>query len=280
MKKTVTKIFKDKADRKKLIRAISIFITYFIIGLLVFLFIKFVIPNLLESMQTMISSIPTYINNIYDRVKDILKNNPSFVSSLENVNTDIINHVTNIMVPSVDTIMNSITTGITGFIRALIDIIIGIIVSVYLIYDKESFLSGAKKVMKSILPKKAYVYTMTTLTYTDKVFGGFMIAKIIDSLIIGVLTFIVLSIFNIPYTLIISIIVGITNVIPYFGPFIGAIPCGVLLLLINPKSCLTFVIVIFLIQQFDGNILGPTTLTGSTTSSVTSTFLVTSRPII
>ena len=111
--------------------------------------------------------------------------------------------------------------------------------------------------MKVTLPKKVYDTAITTLTYTDKIFGGFMVAKIIDSILIGIITFIITTIFNIPYALIISIIVGVTNIIPYFGPFIGAIPCAALLLMIDPKKCLTFVILILLIQQFDGNILGP-----------------------
>ena len=111
--------------------------------------------------------------------------------------------------------------------------------------------------MKAILPKNLYVNVMTTLNYSDRVFGGFLIAKIIASVIIGFITFIVLTIFNVPYALVISIIIGVTNIIPYFGPFIGAVPCGILLLLIDPKKCLTFVIVILIIQQFDGNFLSP-----------------------
>lgn len=251
------KLFKDKKLNKKVARGIAIFITYLILALIVFLFIQFVIPSLLESLQTMITNIPTYLDNIYEKAKDMLKNNPEFLSRLENMNQDIISHVTNIMVPSVDTIMNSITTGITGFIRALVDIVIGVIVSVYLIFDKESFIRGSKKVMKAILPKNLYVNVMTTLNYSDRVFGGFLIAKIIASVIIGFITFIVLTIFNVPYALVISIIIGVTNIIPYFGPFIGAVPCGILLLLIDPKKCLTFVIVILIIQQFDGNFLSP-----------------------
>jgi predicted PurR-regulated permease PerM len=147
--------------------------------------------------------------------------------------------------------------GISSFIKWVINIIIGLIVSVYLIYDKDNFISGTKKVLKAILPDKIYDTTMTTLGYVDKIFGGFMIAKIIDSILVGILTFIILAIFKIPYALIIAVIVGITNIIPYFGPFIGAIPCAVLLLLIDPAKSLTFTILILLIQQFDGNILGP-----------------------
>jgi len=156
-----------------------------------------------------------------------------------------------------DTLFANVTAGLSSIVKWSINIIIGLIVSVYLIYDKDEFLNGTNRVLKAVLPKKAYDFTMMNLGYVDKIFGGFMIAKIIDSLIIGVLTFIICSIFKIPYALIISVIVGITNIIPYFGPFIGAIPCILLLLLINPTKSLTFAILILLIQQFDGNILGP-----------------------
>ena len=244
-------------DEKKTSRILSIFCTYFLAAVVLFLFIKFVLPSLFESLEMMITNIPIYINNIYEYLKDILKNNPELAASIENINTDITEGFKNIVVPSMDTIMLNLTAGITSLVNGIIDCIIAFIVSIYLLYDKESFIANTKKAMKALIPKKAYDYIMTTLGYTDKIFGGFMIAKIIDSLIIGVLTFIIISIFKIPYALIIAVIVGVTNIIPYFGPFIGAIPCAALLLLIDPKKCVTFVILIFLIQQFDGNILGP-----------------------
>ena len=256
-KKISKKIFKDKKNHKKFERILSIFITYFIVSILIFLFIKFVIPNLLESIEVMITNIPIYINNIYDWLKSIFKNSPELTVPIEDLNAHVTNSATNIVVPSMEMIMSNIATGITGFIKGIINVIIGLIVSVYLLYDKELFVKGTKKVLKVTLPKKRYETAITTLTYTDKIFGGFMVAKIIDSILIGIITFIITTIFNIPYALIISIIVGVTNIIPYFGPFIGAIPCAALLLMIDPKKCLTFVILILLIQQFDGNILGP-----------------------
>ncbi len=241
---------------KKFQRGISIFVTYFVMSITVFFLIKFVVPSLLESIEMMMTNIPIYINNIYEFLKDILKNNPDLAKLVDNLNTDVNNYMTNIG-PSFDILMSNLTSGITNIISGLINLIIGLIVSVYLLYDKESFISNTKKVLYALLPKKVYNDLMLTLGYTDKVFGGFMIAKIIDSLIIGILTFVILSLFQIPYALIISIIVGVTNIIPYFGPFIGAIPCAFLLLMIEPTLCIKFLILIFLIQQFDGNILGP-----------------------
>ena len=229
-------------NKKKVSRIFSIFLTYLVTFLMIVLFVKFVIPSL---------------NNIYDSLKDLVKNNPELEKLIDQWNTDIVQAVRSIVLPSMDMIIANITVGISSILKWTINILIGLIVSVYLIYDKDSFIDGTKKVLRALLPRRIYDTTMTTLGYTDKIFGGFMVAKIIDSLIIGVLTFVIISIFRIPYALIISVIVGITNIIPYFGPFIGAIPCIGLLLVIDPAKSLTFAILIFLIQQFDGNILGP-----------------------
>ena len=105
---------------------------------------------------------------------------------------------------------------------------------------------------------------MAEFRFIHRVFSGFLIGKVIDSLIIGLLCFFCLNLMKMPFTLLISVIVGVTNVIPFFGPFIGAIPSAVLVFLISPKQCLYFVLFILLLQQFDGNILGPKILGNST----------------
>ena len=256
-KNVIPKLYKNRKANKRMSRVLGIFVTYFLVGFIILLFIQFVIPSFFESLEVMLSNVPVYLNKVYEYLRNIFKNNPDLSIPIETWNTNITDYVTNIVVPSMDTVMNNITTGITGVVRGIINVLIGLIVSVYLIFDKELFLKGTDRVLKVTLPKKVYDTSMTTLSYLDKIFGGFMMAKIIDSLIIGILTFIVASIFQIPYAIIIALIVGITNIIPYFGPFIGAIICGILLILIDPAKCLTFVIIIFLIQQFDGNILGP-----------------------
>lgn len=266
LEKYVTDLIVKKCDRKEkftmvkkrhLSRGLAIFITYLVAIVFIGVVIWFVIPNILDSLNVMIRNIPIYINNIYDYLKDTFGSDPETIKLVENINTNITNYIGNLMVPSIDTILANITSGISSVLKWTINTIIGMIVAVYLLYDKDQFIDGLKKIFKVTLPKKAYDTTMTTLGYIDRVFGGFLVAKIIDSLLIGIITFIVSSIFKIPYALIIAVIVGITNIIPYFGPFIGAVPCIVLLLLINPGKALTFAIIILIIQQFDGNILGP-----------------------
>lgn len=244
-------------EPKRFARLLGIFTTYIIACLFVFLMIKFVVPSLFKSIEIMISSIPTYLDKAYDFLKSIIKSNTTLSTLVDSLNTDITQYFTNIISPSLDKLMTNLTTGITNIVKGVINVIIGMIISVYLLYDKESFIQNTKKTLTAFLPQKIYDEMKTTLKYIDKIFGGFMIAKIIDASIVAGVTFIMLTIFRIPYALIISVIVGVTNVIPYFGPFLGAIPSALLLLLVNPTKCFTFVILIFLIQQFDGNILEP-----------------------
>ena len=254
---TAGQLFNDGKEHKKFKKAFAIVLTYLIVLLVLTLVIIFVLPNLLESIQILITNIPAYVNSVYEWLKEIFKNSPEIISSLESINDNIMEYLRNIIVPSMDTIANSIATGITGVVTGIIDVFIGLIASVYLLADKDNFVKGAKKVLMAILPKKAYDTSMTTLKYTDKVFGGYLIARIIDSSIIAVITFVIFAIFGIPYSILFAVIIGVTNIIPYFGPIIGAVPCGLIILIIDPGKCLTYVILVFLIQQFDGNYLGP-----------------------
>lgn len=254
---TAGQLFNDNKEHKKFKKAFAIVLTYLILLIILTLLIIFVLPNLLESIQVLITNIPAYVNSVYVWLKEIFKNSPEIISSLESINDNIMEYLKNIIVPSMDTIANSIATGITGVVTGIINVFLGLIASVYLLADKENFTKGAKRVLMAILPKKAYETTMDTLKYTDRVFGGYLIARIIDSSIIAVITFIIFAIFGIPYSILFAVIIGVTNIIPYFGPIIGAVPCGLIILIIDPGKCLTYIILVFLIQQFDGNYLGP-----------------------
>ena len=161
--------------------------------------------------------------------------------------------------------MTQLTAGVILMVREILNFIIGMIVSIYVLFSKEKFMCQAKKLVYAIFrPTKANLI-LHVGSKSNEIFGGFIIGKIIDSAIIGVLCFIGLSILNIPYTLLVSVIVGVTNVIPFFGPYIGAIPSALLIFLADPVKGVYFVIFIILLQQFDGNILGPKIL-GNTTN--------------
>jgi predicted PurR-regulated permease PerM len=205
----------------------------------------------------MIKNIPKYLENVFGFIKKICENNninPKFIDSYR---SNINNAIRNSVVPNLDIIINNLATGITSVIKWVINIIVSIIISIYLIYDKELFSKGIDRMLKTYCSPKVYEEIINIAKYIYKVLGGFMVARLIDSLIIGIITFVVLILFKIPYAFLISIIVGITNIIPFFGPFIGAIPSIILLLMISPAKALEFGIIILIIQQFDGNVLGP-----------------------
>jgi len=154
--------------------------------------------------------------------------------------------------------------GVKGLITLVKNLFIGIIVMIYLLNIKDTLCAQAKKITYGLFSVRMANAIVDKARFVHKVFGGFIIGKLVDSLIIGIITFVLLSIVKMPYTLLISVIVGVTNVIPFFGPFIGAIPSSILLLLVSPKKCVVFLILILIIQQFDGNILGPKILGEST----------------
>ena len=167
------------------------------------------------------------------------------------------------VLPSFKSLAANLYTGVFSFLNAMLDLIIGLIVSIYLMAGKEKFIGQAKKIIYSVMDKEKANNLMVDLRFVHKTFGGFLVGKIIDSLIIGILCFIVLSFLKMPYSVLISVIVGVTNIIPFFGPLFGAIPSAFLILLVDPKKCIVFLIFIMILQQIDGNIIGPAILGNS-----------------
>ena len=157
-----------------------------------------------------------------------------------------------------------IWTGIRSVVNFAVDLIVGIIISIYLLAMKEKSLARCCKVIYATFRKETAELLLTGLHNMNQVFSGFVRGKLLDSLIMGILCFIGCSILNMPYTPLVSVVVGVTNVIPFFGPFLGAIPSAFLILLVNPLKCLYFVLFIILLQQLDGNVIGPKILGDST----------------
>ena len=243
--------------KKKLGRILSIIITYLIFIILIVIMVRFFIPNLLESLNTMVKNVPIYLENLFGFIRKVCMKYNINDKFIDTYRSEINNLIKDSVVPNLDIIINNLASGITSVIRTIINIVISFIISIYLLYDKESFSEDIDRIIKAYSSKETYNKIIYGFKYVYKVFGGFMVARLIDSLIIGIITFIVLSIFKIPYAFIISFVVGVTNVIPFFGPFIGAIPSIILLLIVDPTKALEFGIIILIIQQFDGNILGP-----------------------
>ncbi len=150
------------------------------------------------------------------------------------------------------------------FLRGLYNLIVGIIVSVYILAKLEFFNAGFKRLMYCIFTVEAADKIYDGIHFTDRTFMGFISGKLLDSAIIGLICYIFCAITNMPYALLVSVIIGVTNIIPFFGPIIGAVPTGLIILLTDPVKCLIFVIFIIILQQIDGNIIGPKILGNST----------------
>ena len=259
------KIGTKREKLKGLRKVLSLVCAYILVfGIITVLFV-FLIPQLSTSIKSLIDNVPVYAVKIQTWLNDVI----TFIHDKTGYNladaatynkiismitgSNASNLVTNIVSWAFPFALSTITTVGTG----LYNWVLGIVVSIYLISSKDKLLFGCRKMIIAYLPKRAAVKVLKVANFANNKCGRFLIGKIIDSAIIGVICFIFMSIFKFDYALLISVIVGVTNVIPFFGPFIGAIPSAFLLLIVNPVECLWFVIFIIVLQQFDGNILGP-----------------------
>lgn len=168
------------------------------------------------------------------------------------------------LLPNMQVIVSGVSAGLISALVAVKNIVIGIFAAAYLMGNRKKFAAQGKKLIYSFARVPVANGILDEINYINHVFGGFIDGKLLDSLIIGILCFIIMKILNMPYTMLISVIVGVTNIIPFFGPFIGAVPCALIVLTASPVKCVYFLILILVLQQFDGNFLGPKILGDST----------------
>jgi len=251
-----------------LARALSIFMTWVIVFFLFYLFFSILIPQLYTSVVTLINNMQSYYNTVYQWSTQLLERNPRVAAIVK----DGINEYwgslgawfTNTFLPQAQQTLTMVTSGVLSVFAFFRDFLVGVIVSVYLLALKERFGVGGRRLLYSWVSERTYRHTLRALEKADAIFSGFVRGKLLDSIIIGILCFIGASILRLPYTPLVSVFVGVTNIIPFFGPFLGAIPCGFLILLVSPVKCLYFIIFILILQQIDGNVIGPKILGGST----------------
>ena len=180
------------------------------------------------------------------------------------ISVDLDSWIKNTLMPSMQNIISGVGIGVLNVVTVFKNLIIGIIVAVYLLAARRKFVRQARLILYSIAKPRWADAIVTEVQYADKMFGGFINGKILDSAIIGLLCYLVCIIVKFPSALLVSVIIGVTNVIPFFGPFIGAVPATLLILIQNPIKALWFVLFILILQQLDGNIIGPKIL-GNTT---------------
>lgn len=262
------KKFKTQRSKARTYRALGIIGAVVLLLAIIGILIGLVVPQLVTTIQGLIESLPVQVKNASVQIQIFLNNHASWASNINEWIDRGVSYakdwLTDTLLPQTSTYLTEITTGIMSFLRVIINIIIGLIVAIYVLNEKERFKGQAKKIVYAIFKPKYGNNVLTGMRKCDEIFGGFIIGKLIDSLIIGLLTFMVLTIVNMPYAVLVSIIIGVTNIIPVFGPYIGAVPSFLLILLASPVKSIWFLIIIIIIQQIDGNIIGPKILGDST----------------
>ncbi len=261
-------LFKDKLSRR-VKRTVGMLMTYIFAIALLAVLLQIILPQIIDSIKNLIPQITAWINTLPVILSDLATRYQLDINQL--TQTQTISMIWNNIQTTISNFISDLTTLIpqlfqltTSLVGSLLNVLIGIILSVYLLASKELFYAHAKKLGYALFPKKVMDKLLEITHTSNNIFTGFIFGKIVDSTIIGVLCFIVMALFNWPYAMLISVIVGVTNVIPYFGPFIGAIPSILLLLIINPRTAVMFGIFILILQQLDGNIIGPKILGDST----------------
>lgn len=253
-----------EVKQKKLSRSLGVLFTmiFFLVILVGGLYM--VIPQVYQSLSNIVKEAPKYYNNLNSWVKKLSSDDSEVAKYvmmiLDQGYIQAITYLNEHILPNMDKIVAGITSGIVIGVKVILNSVLAVIISVYVMLEKETLISVGKKFTYSAFNCKNANSILKGVRFADRVFGGFINGKIIDSFIIGVICYIFMLIFHFDYAVLISIIIGATNVIPYFGPFIGAIPSILILLMMDVKQGLIFTIFVLILQQVDGNIIGPVIL--------------------
>lgn len=261
----------DRLYRKKLPRfkhswVLAIVTTYLLALLVLAVLLNMIIPQLIQGIMDLAGNMESYAANLDKVLNDLIQRyNLESIdwSILEELLGDLQSLAKNVLgrlaqsLPQVLNFGMAVGNGVVTAFTALI-------ASVYMLAGKQTLLPQMKKLLYAVFPRRRADRALEVLSHANKVFIGFINGKLLDSAIIGVLCFLLCLIFRIPYAMLISVVIGVTNIIPFFGPIIGAVPSVLILLLVNPWAALRFLILVVVLQQFDGNFLGPKILGNST----------------
>ena len=256
------KLFKADVTRaRKLGRGMAIAIAVVLTITVVSMLLTLIIPQSISSIESLLITITSSIDDFQSWADKALKDYPLldtyFSGVLNDISGTLTKWISETLLPQMSKIITSVSVGVFSLLKTLVNIIIAVAVSIYLMYSREKFIAQARKILYAIFSSAFSNKIMRVLRFTDKTFLSFFIGKLLDSLIIGIICYIGCLFIGIKDALLIAVIIGITNIIPVFGPFIGAIPSALIVLMYSPVKCLIFVIFIIVLQQFDGNFLGP-----------------------
>lgn len=260
--------FPEKARRA--VGPVSILLTMLFALLIVYALLMMIIPQLITSITTLYYTAQRNITRFvaWISTQEFFEENHDLMlmieSAYDSISLNLDTWIKNTLMPSMQNIVTGVSSGVISVVNTLKNLLIGLIVAVYLLASRKRFAQQATLILYSIAPTPWAQRVMNEVKYADRMFGGFINGKILDSAIIGVLCYIVCLIVRFPSALLVSVIIGVTNVIPFFGPFIGAVPATLLILIQDPIKAIWFVLFILILQQLDGNVIGPKILGNST----------------
>ena len=256
-----------KSDGSKLARALAVLISELAMVAVLTALVYLILPQLYSSIETIVKNGPDYLRDLSAWVTGLLDNHPEITKyvqeALNTLNTDIMSWVSNKLLPGVGNLVTSLIEGGYVVVQGVYNLLIGIIVSIYLLSDLEHFSAALRKLNYSWFSLETAEKVREAVEFTDRTFMGFISGKLLDSAIIGLICYIVCAILNMPYALLVSVIVGVTNIIPFFGPLLGAVPSALIILMVDPLKCLIFIVFVIILQQIDGNFIGPKILGSS-----------------
>ena len=266
IRKGLLKVF--GSDRQRLAEGLSIVLAMFLAVLIVSLLLLLVIPQLTDSIEQLSKTLPGKIQTGGKQVDQFVKDHPQLKTLWDQYGVQLQKKLTdwtqNGLPRIASKLIGSAATYLHQTFTLLKNLFLGFLVSIYILISRRRFGAQAKMLLHGLFPNRAARVIEKEIRYADKMFNGFLVGKIIDSAIIGLLCFIGCLVLHLESPALIAVIVGVTNIIPFFGPFIGAIPCALMLVIQNPVHALTFIIFVVLLQQLDGNIIGPRILGDST----------------
>lgn len=254
--KKIGKAPEKKKGKDNLIKALSLILVYLLFLLFISLLISLILPQLGDSITKVYDNISTYVSNLVglsDKIEEFIHIDGQLLDTVTTMLTDFVKSLPEMipsLIPNIFDVTKSVASSLTNFL-------LGFIMSIYMLASKEMLIRQIKSVFYTFMPEKPAQKITHALEISNDIFGNFVNGRIYDALIIGLLCFIGMSIFGFEYTLLITVLVAVTNVIPVFGPFIGAIPSIFLLLMVNPMQAVLFTVFIIVLQQLDGNFIGP-----------------------
>ena len=257
-----------KKECVKPARVIAIVITYLLVFVILGGMGVLAVQQLIESLTGLIRNLSNYFGRLEGWVLGFVEGNPQLTKFISEQFTSIAGSIsswaTNDLLPQLTNMAGGVTVGLMTTVTIITNLLVGLVVSIYILFGKESFFAQTKKFTYAVFSIKTTNALIRMMRRADRIFGQFVKGKLIEALIVGMLTFVGMSIFDMPFATLIAVIIGLTNIIPFFGPIIGMVVSIVLILMVDPMTALYFTIFIIVIQQLDGNLIGPKILGEST----------------